>query len=155
MKQTQNYQLNQWEKTDRIEMEDFNADNARVDAALAEEKAARESLTAQVAKCGNCDLVVGTYTGTGQVGASHPNKLTFSGKPILVIIQTQRRYGYNCDRMVLLRNADWAYGLERNEANCPVTWGDRSVSWYHASAAAEQMNLQDYVFCYAAFLAKE
>ena len=151
MNQTGNYQLNQWELADRIQMEDFNSDNAKIDAALA----GLAAQTAQIAKCGNCDLVVGTYTGTGQVGASHPNKLTFSGKPLLVIIQTQSRYGYNCDRMVLLRNADWAYGLERNEANCPVTWGDRSVSWYHASAAAEQMNLQDYVFCYAAFLAKE
>ena len=34
MKQTQNYQLNQWEKTDRIKMEDFNGDNSKVDAAL-------------------------------------------------------------------------------------------------------------------------
>lgn len=29
MKQTQNYQLNQWEMTDRIQMEDFNGDNEK------------------------------------------------------------------------------------------------------------------------------
>ena len=34
MKKTTNYQLNQWEKTDRILMDDFNADNAKLDAAL-------------------------------------------------------------------------------------------------------------------------
>ena len=34
MKKTTNYQLNQWEKSDRIMMEDFNADNAKIDAAL-------------------------------------------------------------------------------------------------------------------------
>ena len=34
MTKTTNYQLNQWEKTDRILMEDFNADNAIIDAAL-------------------------------------------------------------------------------------------------------------------------
>ena len=34
MKQTGAYQLNQWELTDRIRMEDFNSDNAKVDAAL-------------------------------------------------------------------------------------------------------------------------
>ena len=34
MNQTANYQLNQWEKPDRILMEDFNADNAKIDAAL-------------------------------------------------------------------------------------------------------------------------
>ena len=34
MTKTTNYQLNQWEKTDRILMDDFNADNAKLDAAL-------------------------------------------------------------------------------------------------------------------------
>ena len=38
MKQTSNYQLNQWEKTDRILMEDFNEDNRKIDEALAEER---------------------------------------------------------------------------------------------------------------------
>ena len=35
MKKTTNYQLNQWAKTDRIMMDDFNADNQKLDAALA------------------------------------------------------------------------------------------------------------------------
>ena len=35
MKQTEQYGLNQWELTDRIRMEDFNADNAKIAAALA------------------------------------------------------------------------------------------------------------------------
>ena len=34
MKKTTNYQLNQWEKSDRIMMEDFNADNRNIEAAL-------------------------------------------------------------------------------------------------------------------------
>ena len=34
MEQTSNYQLSQWNKTDRILMENFNADNAKIDAAL-------------------------------------------------------------------------------------------------------------------------
>ena len=51
MQKTTNYQLCQWEKTDRILMEDFNSDNAKLDAALksqadalAAESAAREAL---------------------------------------------------------------------------------------------------------------
>ena len=43
MKQTSNFQLNQWEKTDRIQMEDFNADNLKTDAALAAERTARQT----------------------------------------------------------------------------------------------------------------
>ena len=34
MNQTENYNLSQWAKTDRILMVDFNADNAKIDAAL-------------------------------------------------------------------------------------------------------------------------
>ncbi len=35
MKKTNKYKLSQWEKSDRIVMEDFNGDNAKVEAALA------------------------------------------------------------------------------------------------------------------------
>ena len=45
MQHTQNYQLSRWEKDDRIMMEDFNADNAKLDAALAA-KADAEDVTA-------------------------------------------------------------------------------------------------------------
>ena len=40
MNYTQNYQLNQWEATDRVLRTDFNSDNAKIDAAIAETKAA-------------------------------------------------------------------------------------------------------------------
>ena len=43
MNYTGNYQLNQWEKTDRVLMDDFNADNAKLDAAL---KANADAVTA-------------------------------------------------------------------------------------------------------------
>ena len=36
MKKTTNYQLNQWDETDRILREDFNADSAKIDAAIAD-----------------------------------------------------------------------------------------------------------------------
>ena len=42
MKKTTNYQLNQWAKTDRIMMDDFNADNAKIDAALLSKLGAAE-----------------------------------------------------------------------------------------------------------------
>ncbi|MEH2939994.1 hypothetical protein [Lawsonibacter sp. JLR.KK007] len=32
---TSNYRLNQWERSDKVLMDDFNADNAKIDAALA------------------------------------------------------------------------------------------------------------------------
>ena len=47
---TDNYALSQWERSDRILMEDFNADNAKIDAALKAGADARTTLAGQVAK---------------------------------------------------------------------------------------------------------
>ena len=48
MTKTTNYQLNQWAKSDRILMEDFNADNEKIDAAL---------------KAKNCQFYTAMYKG--------------------------------------------------------------------------------------------
>lgn len=53
MNQTANYQLNQWESTDRILMSDFNSDNAKIDAALkAQAEAISEEAAARTAAVG-------------------------------------------------------------------------------------------------------
>ena len=50
---TENYQLCQWEATDAVQRLEFNADNAKIDAALAQK--------------GNCQFYAATYTGSGKV----------------------------------------------------------------------------------------
>ena len=50
---TTNYQLNQWAKTDRLMMDDFNADNQKIDAAL---KAVAD---------GTMQFITGSYVGDG------------------------------------------------------------------------------------------
>lgn len=58
MNKTEKYQLNQWEKTDRIMMEDFNADNAKLEAALAdleEKKCGTDALMGLAAVVGICN----------------------------------------------------------------------------------------------------
>ena len=81
MQRTSNYQLPQWEKEDRILMEDFNgamaniesgigeakgvADTAKADAERAEGKADAAQATADAAYCpDNMPYVIGSYTGT-------------------------------------------------------------------------------------------
>ena len=52
MNYTQNYQLNQWEALDKVQRTDFNADNAKIDAAMkavdakADTKADKSALSA-------------------------------------------------------------------------------------------------------------
>ena len=84
--QTPNYKLSQWEKSDRIQMEDFNADNAKIDAALKAEANAHTALAAQVAKLGNCRIWTGSYTGNGICGLNKFTTFTFPKKPLFAVI---------------------------------------------------------------------
>ena len=68
MTDTQHYQLNQWAADDQVLRTDFNADNAKIDAALGAVKGC------------NCRLYVETYTGTGENGpVVHTYALSQSG----------------------------------------------------------------------------
>ena len=49
MEQTSKYGLSQWDAEDRILREDFNADNAKIEAAL-------EAQAAAIANSGNCKI---------------------------------------------------------------------------------------------------
>ena len=149
MHKTANYQLNQWVKSDRIQMEDFNSDNAKIDAAL---KAHADIL----AHSGNCKVVFGTYTGDGTYGAANPRTLTFDGTPVLVVIQPKVFAQGGSDRLVLVRGTDWGYAKDEDHVNyrCNVTWGDRSVTWYPDSRAYGGANGDGVVYCYIALLAE-
>lgn len=82
MNQTEQYQLNQWEKTDRIQMEDFNADNLKTEQALAEMAEGQAALAQALAGCGNCQLYYGSYVGKG----SGATAMSFDKKPLMVTI---------------------------------------------------------------------
>ena len=84
--QTANYALSQWSRTDQVKMDDFNADNAKLDAALKAEADARTALAAEVAKCGNVTMSISTYTGTGTAGANNPTRITFPQMPVFFIV---------------------------------------------------------------------
>ena len=84
MNQTPNYQLNQWDKTDRIRMEDFNADNAKIEAALAAAVAAATAANDAATAAQNAVRVAtGSYTGDGQANRVIP--LPFTPKVLIVL----------------------------------------------------------------------
>ena len=159
MQHTQNYQLSRWEKDDRIMMEDFNADNARIDAALAAKADAEdvtalgESVNAALGSGGhNCRIICGSYIGTGTYGAASPTSLTTGFAPVLVIVQDTEHAGY--DPAILIRGMT----VGRNnsgKSTLAVSWRDDGVSWYTTNTSANlpaaiQMNTADQTFYYAA-----
>ena len=84
--QTPNYALNQWERDDRVLMEDFNADNAKIDAALAGLAETAADHAAALALRGNCRVETFSYTGKSQDGHDLTNSFTFSKRPAFVLI---------------------------------------------------------------------
>ena len=136
MTKTTNYQLNQWDPTDRVLRTDFNSDNQKIDAAIAE------------AAKGNCRIVTGTYTGTGKYGPSNRNTLTFDGKPLLVIIQNTfsiTAVSSTPVAPVLQDGGNQYYSLS-------FTWTDNSVSWYNETTAERQLNVSGRTYYYVALL---
>ena len=159
MQHTQNYQLSRWEKDDRIMTEDFNADNAKLDAALSAKADAEdltalaESVNAALGSGGhNCRIICGSYTGTGTYGAASPTSLTTGFAPVLVIVQDTEHVGY--DPAILIRGMT----VGRNnsgKSTLAVSWRDDGVSWYTTNTSANlpaaiQMNTADQTFYYAA-----
>ena len=95
MTQTTNYQLNQWEATDQVKRTDFNADNAKIDAAIhglaagKADAAAVAALQAQVAA--KCEIVTGTYVGNN--AAQREIYLGRKPKAVLLFAREGMTYG--------------------------------------------------------------
>ena len=147
MNQTANYGLSQWEATDRILMEDFNNDNAAIDAALAAHDGDIAALEAAVAGKGNCKIWTTSYVGTGKYGAAVPNSLIFPWNPdVVLIVSTTGRVLHlvqGCSSGLLI--------MGNYEQSSTVTWGDKSVSWYSTQDLFGQMNetFKYYVLAFA------
>ena len=132
--QTTNYGLNQWAAEDPVLREEFNHDNAKLDAAIAQR--------------GNCHIVAGTYIGTGKSRKEYPNTITTGFTPLLVMISgdiyTAAFNRGNTDLSV--------YTGSRGEPQV-VTWKEDGISWYVSSGTgspSQQMNEEGVTYYYVA-----
>ena len=93
MEKTINYQLNQWAAGDKVQRIDFNADNDKIDGAIAAVSARAGALETgkadktalDAAKATIPKMAIGTYTGNG--AASRTISLSFTPKAVLVMTQ--------------------------------------------------------------------
>ena len=156
MNKTANFQLTQWEKTDRIMMEDFNRDNEKIDTALKSSADGVAALQTAMAGAGNCKIVYGSYTGTGKYGSGQPNTLNFAHKPVFVCVQQKTNPNTSTEYALrMIRDSVWANGTEDNYTYSQiVTWGANSVSWYSVDPnfAAQQFNESGKIYQYIALL---
>lgn len=108
MKKTAQFGLNQWEMSDRIQMQDFNRDNAAIEAALAKR---------------NCQFYTASYTGDGESTKSW----TFPAKPVLVVIIGQ---------VITVLIRDFSIGITQfgsSTHQLQATWEENSVTWVNTN----------------------
>ena len=144
-KLTENYQLCQWERTDKVLMADFNSDNAKIDSAIkavdrrvdglsstvASQGGSLSSHGSAISRLGNCAIQTLTYTGTNTTSKT----VSFSGYPVMVIVRGVGGIGY----MMFMRGTDTPLTPYSNPDKYPTTWGSRSFTW-SASSASSAMN---------------
>ena len=136
--ETQNFHLNQWSLSDDVRMEDFNADNLKLETALS----------------AACRCVTGSYVGTGEYGAEHPNTLTFDFTPYLVILHNEPQSSV-WGQIIALRPSllipmlfSSSNAVKYGEVT--ASWNTTSLSWY-GNHEFQQMNESGVTYHYTAF----
>ena len=148
MNRTQNYDLNQWEKSDKVLMDDFNADNAKIDGALAA-KADASALatlsrtvsghTSALNQKGNCSIGFFTYEGTGTCGYNNPTRITFPRMPAAFIVMGPEgvmigRGGQSWASFCVSTNSHTGVSTDS------VTWSGSTAAIAHHDLPEPQMN---------------
>ena len=120
MTKTTNYQLPKWEKTDRIQMKDFNDMTATLDAALKANADTAAAASAAVALCGNCAIYQTTYTG----GDMTTPTITCPGKPMVLMVCESD----GAPALIAWRGMPTT-SMSSSSYEYTITWGERTVSW--------------------------
>ncbi len=177
-KHTPNYGLSQWEAADQFSRLDFNADNAKLDAALkglSDGKASSGSVSSLASRVSSLEagiskkadkstlssvessmvrIATGQYTGNGLSGSWNPRSLDFSGTlgrpPQLVIVRQRDAQG---DVLLLLHGVTSSmWNLSGNYGSGgmnTVSWLGNKVSWY-AEFDSSMFNEDGKVYLYFA-----
>jgi hypothetical protein len=151
MTKTENFQFNQWDAADPIRRQDFNRDNAILDAALGAQGDKLEEIAGAVAGLGNCRIVTGSYKGNGTYGSDNPNTLSFPGKPLVVIVNPRSSDAYSVGLFAVTGSPELLTYPHYPASWCKMTWLDRGLTWY-SSEAEYQLNRNGATYHYAVLL---
>ena len=169
---TPNYSLCQWEAEDKVLRTEFNADNAKIDAAIqavdrrVDGKASTASVnslkstvdslsqtlsqqTTTLLGKGNCQIYATSYVGNGKYGSGQPTSFTFSHKPLVVFVTGPDGYQGIFTRGSTKHYAG-RFGGGGNYVN--LIWGSKSVQWYSDQSASVQMNQSGWTYYVYALL---
>ena len=121
MTKTENYNLNQWDPTDRVLREDFNADNAKIDVALS----------------GMPRIATGSYKGNGKLNTTEEIQALDCGFPPQVVI-ILRSGGNTSFSGLFVRPCTQGLSRFDNNAVVKVIWKDTGVGWCSTSSYVDE-----------------
>lgn len=132
MTDTQHYQLNQWAADDQVLRTDFNADNAKIDAALAGK--------------GNCRLYTGSYVGTG----TKEQSFTFPAKPYFAAIMGGSFF------IIMAHGITSTVSLSSfRQTSVDIAWTGNTASWEVHNYDQDACNLENVTYQVIALLDAE
>lgn len=138
---TEHYQLHQWEGADPFLRTDFNEDLEKIDNAL--NQLAGSTL----------HIASGSYAGTGEAGAEHPNQLTFEFVPKMVVLTVDAGQELeNGTVLVAGQTRSSGMGTSYSGGSClnlHITWIGQGLSWYSAKVSY-QLNKSGQTYRYFA-----
>ena len=122
MTKTTNYNLNQWDAEDAVRREDFNADNAAIDAAL---KAISSG-----------SLAVYRFTRAGGNSKTWITVAPPKGKPIALLTASP----LGSPMLVAVRGVTPPVYASVGAENYMVRWSDSDVAWANASSTYNNLD---------------
>ena len=155
MTKTTNYQLPKWEKTDRVQMKDFNDMTATLDTALKANADTAAAASAAVALCGNCKIETSTYTGNGKYGSANPVTLTFPKRPMTVVVFGSRALLLITDKSSATPDILTFYNSNATFQKVNAGWNGGTLSFFNMNSADYQANIKDVVYQVIAFYAQD
>ena len=151
---TEHYGLCQWEATDQVLREEFNQNNAKMDAELntlaqmvIQQKEVLEKQQESITKLGNGQLYITNYTGDGETKIM---SYTFPHKPIVVMIMSMwTGFLSNASDIIACQGKIIPVvghnGLE-------ITWEANTMSWFYDGSAEVLLNYPNRIYQIVALL---
>lgn len=177
---TEHFKLNQWERSDKVLMEDFNEDNAKIDGAIQAEAVARAAADQELSQVFNQALALKadstTVSSLSSTVSGHTSTLAKKGNCRIYTTSyvgsgTYGASNPNClqfsskPAVVFLAGPTGAQGVliqghsntripetSRGGGYLHLTWSGNSVSWYDPVCAENQMNIANSTYLVVALL---
>ena len=114
-----------------------------------------ENALAAAGGAGNCKIVYGTYTGTGEYSTNHERTLKFDAQPVFLAIRQFCNNDASDPILLAVRGSVRAIPYKTSSALVWIAWYNHEVRWYHDTNAEYMLNKAGETYAYVVLLAAD